>query len=68
MKTRAEGNCLIAELETPGAYSAFKMGVAGDTRNWNRHPETVELTQLMQSNGKQAYVVVQYKDTYTRVK
>lgn len=66
MQIENKDDCVIAKLETPGGYSAFKMGI-DDRRNWTRHPETIELSKLVQDNHRHNNIVIQYGDTFTRL-
>lgn len=67
MKITKENNITKLELESPEAYSAFKMGLS-DCRNWSRHPETSEMARYVNDKRRFEYIVVEYGDTFTRMK
>lgn len=57
----------MIELETPEGQCAFFAGKE-DHKQWQRSPETIELSQYCQDNRKSAQVVVKCNDSYTRIK
>lgn len=67
MKISTENGVTTCELETDGAYSAFKMGM-DDRRQWTRHPETMELNNYVVDKSKSEYIYVKYNDCTVRVK
>jgi hypothetical protein len=67
MKVSQEGNCTMLDLESDGAFSAFRMGLE-DRRQWSRHPETTELKNYVIDHAKSEYIAVRYKDAVVRVK
>ena len=61
VKYDVTNNVTYFRLDTPEAYSAFKMGhQTGDYRQWSRHPETMELKDTVINNQKHSQIVVQY--------
>lgn len=66
MNIRQENNKQIITLSSPEAFSAFRMGME-DRKQWSRHPETAELQDYMNDNGRSQYVVVEYDKSYQRV-
>jgi hypothetical protein len=67
MKIQTTDGITTCELESDGAYSAFKMGME-DRRQWTRHPETAELNNYVVDKTKSEYIFVKYHDTVTRVR
>jgi len=54
-------NVTTFKLETPEAYSAFKMGYqTNDFRQWQRHEETRELQNVVVNNQRHSQIVVKY--------
>jgi hypothetical protein len=67
MKITQENGATICDLESDGAFSAFRMG-QDDHRQWSRHPETQELNNYMSANGKSEHVYVRYEGASVRVR
>jgi len=56
-------NTTTFKIETPEAFSAFKMGYqSGDYRQFNRHPETMDLKQVVADNQRHSQIVVEFGD------
>lgn len=69
MKTTDRENYVEVELETVGGQHAFTTAQkAQDNRYWSRDPETIELGQFMQDNGKQTQVIVKCGDGFTKIR
>ena len=68
MNIRTQDNKPIITLSSHEAFSAFRMGLPPEARNnWSRHPETAELRNYMNDNGRSNYVVVEYEKSYQRI-
>jgi len=62
-----EQNIITVKLEDHAAFQCFQMGI-NDRKQWTRHPETRELSDIVVNNVKQSQVVVQYNDSYLPLK
>lgn len=68
MKIKDEDDIKVTlELEQPESYHAFRAGIE-DRKQWCRTPETQELSNYIRDNNKFAQIVVQFGDSYQRIK
>lgn len=65
--THEESGVQIISLETEAGQYAFYAGRT-DHRMWQRSPETIELSQHLQTNLKNSQIVVKCNDSFTRVR
>lgn len=65
--TDGENGVQTIEIESESGQFAFYAG-REDHRNWQRSPETIELSQYLQANLKNSQIVVKCNDSYTRVR
>jgi hypothetical protein len=62
-------NITTVKLDDPGAYSAFKMGIdSGNTRHWDRHPDSFELKGVIGANMSHSQIVIQHGDSFLPLK
>jgi hypothetical protein len=62
-----ENNSITFKLDDAGAFHCFRQGLE-DRKQWNRHPETRELQDLLVNNNKHSHIIVQYQDAYIPIK
>lgn len=62
-----EQNTITVKLDDYAAFQTFQQGIE-DRRQWTRHPDTRELSDIIANNAKSSNVIVQFQDTYLPVK
>lgn len=62
-----DNNTITVKLEDFAAFQTFQQGI-NDRRQWTRHPETRELSDVVVNNHRSSQIIVQYNDSYLPLK
>lgn len=60
-------NSITFKIEDHAGFQCFRQGI-NDRKQWMRHPETQELSNVVGNNQKQSQIIVQYNDDYLPLK